>query len=214
MENQVVRIEEPGFCQNPDIVPVPEISNAALDEAFAIGAPPEVVRTADQLLPLLYEDVRRLARRERRTVGSRHTLQTTAVIHEAYLKLRKAEGFNDEGHFLRSAALAMRHVLINYARDRVAAKRGSGAAVVPLEEAPEAALPADESLLAVNDALGQLAALSPRLAHVVECRFFAGYSDNETAQALGLTERTVRRDWVKARAWLKEELGRASAAPA
>ncbi len=188
--------------------------DTVLDEAFALGAPPAVVRTADQLLPLLYQDVRRMARRERRAVGSRHTLQTTAVIHEAYLKLRNREGFNDEGHFLRAAALAMRHVLINYARDRVAAKRGSGAPLSPLDESPEVAIPTDESLLAVNDALGQLASLSPRLAHVVECRFFAGYSDDETAQALGVTERTVRRDWVKARAWLREELGRGEAASA
>jgi RNA polymerase sigma factor (TIGR02999 family) len=171
-----------------------------------IGAPPEVKQTAQQLLPLFYEDVRRVARRERRRVGAGETMQTTALIHEAYLKLHKSGSFNDQAHFLRSAALAMRHSLINYARDRVAAKRGAGAAVVSLDEATEVGAPGDQDLLEVNEALTRLAALSPRLAQVVECRFFAGYGDKETAQALGLTDRTVRRDWIKARAWLRREL--------
>jgi RNA polymerase sigma factor (TIGR02999 family) len=172
-----------------------------------IGAPPEVRRTAEQLLPILYDDVRRVARRERRRVGAGETLQTTALIHEAYLRLHKSGGFNDQAHFLRSAALAMRHCLINYARDRVAEKRGGGAAVESLDEAVEGGGSAEQNLLELNEALGRLAALSPRLAQVVECRFFAGYGDNETAQALGLTDRTVRRDWIKARAWLRRELG-------
>jgi RNA polymerase sigma factor (TIGR02999 family) len=171
-----------------------------------IGAPPEVKHTAEQLLPLFYEDVRRMARRERRRVGAGETLQTTALIHEAYLKLHKSGDFNDQAHFLRSAALAMRHSLINYARDRLAAKRGSGAVMVSLDEATEVGTAGDEDLLEVNEALGRLSVLSPRLAQVVECRFFAGYGDKETAQALGLTDRTVRRDWIKARAWLRREL--------
>jgi RNA polymerase sigma factor (TIGR02999 family) len=171
-----------------------------------LGAPPEIKRSAEQLLPMFYEDVRRIARRERRRLRAGETLQTTALIHEAYLKLHKSGTFNDQSHFLRSAALAMRHSLINYARDRAAAKRGSGAVAVPLDEAPEVGTPGDESLLEINEALTRLAALSPRLAQVVECRFFAGYDDKETAQALGLTDRTVRRDWIKARAWLRREL--------
>jgi RNA polymerase sigma factor (TIGR02999 family) len=171
-----------------------------------IGAPAEVKQTAAQLLPVFYQDVRRMARRERRRLGAGETMQTTALIHEAYLKLHKSGSFNDQAHFLRSAALAMRHSLINYARDRVAAKRGDGAPVVSLDEAGEVGAPGDEDLLEVNEALGRLSALSPRLAQVVECRFFAGYGDKETAQALGLNERTVRRDWIKARAWLRREL--------
>jgi RNA polymerase sigma factor (TIGR02999 family) len=181
----------------------------AFGDSGDIGTPPEVRQTAEQLLPLFYEDVRRMARRERRRVGAGETLQTTALIHEAYLKLHKSATFNDQAHFLRAAALAMRHSLINYARDRMAAKRGSGAAMVSLDEAFEVAGPADEDLIEINEALGRLAALSPRLAQVVECRFFAGYSDAETAQALGLTDRTVRRDWIKARAWLRRELAHA-----
>jgi RNA polymerase sigma factor (TIGR02999 family) len=192
-----------------------------LDKTLAatdpIGSPIEVVRTAESLLPLFYDEVRRIASRQRRTVLAGQTLQTTALIHEAYLKLRVAGDFNDHAHFLRSAALAMRHVLISYARYRTAAKRGGGEAIVPLNEegiledveiALEVDVSADGGLLDVNEALGRLAALSPRLAQIVECRFFAGYSDRETAEALGLTDRTVRRDWVKARAWLRRELAR------
>jgi RNA polymerase sigma factor (TIGR02999 family) len=180
----------------------------ALEQAVDIGAPPEVKRTAVELLPIFYEDVRRAARRERRRVGAGATLQTTALIHEAFLKLHKSGSFQNQAHFLRSAALAMRHALINYARDRVAAKRGSGAALMPLADAEEVRAPTDEGLLEVNNALGRLATLNPRLAQVVECRFFAGFGDAETAEALGLTDRTVRRDWIKARAWLRRELAR------
>jgi len=175
-------------------------------ESGDIGTPSEVKRTAEQLLPLFYEDVRRMARRERRRVGAWETLQTTALIHEAYLRLHKSPAFNDQAHFLRAAALAMRHSLINYARDRVAAKRGSGAFVESMDEALAVAGPGDADLIEINEALGHLAVLSPRLAQVVECRFFAGYSDADTAQALCLTDRTVRRDWIKARAWLRREL--------
>jgi RNA polymerase sigma factor (TIGR02999 family) len=182
------------------------LRSTALEHAVDIGAPPEVKRTAVELLPIFYEDVRRVARRERRRVGAGATLQTTALIHEAFLKLHRSGSFQNQAHFLRSAALAMRHALINYARDRVAAKRGSGAAVVPLVDAEEVRAPTDEGLLEVNDALGRLATLNPRLAQVVECRFFAGFGDAETAEALGLTDRTVRRDWIKARAWLRREL--------
>ena len=100
----------------------------------------------------------------------------------------------------------MRHILINHARDRVADKRGGGAQHLDIDDAPEIGIGEAHALVEINDALGRLAAMSPRLAHIVECRFFAGYTDEQTAQALGLTDRTVRRDWVKARAWLRREL--------
>ncbi len=186
--------------------------SSSFTEIGDVGSPTEVKRTAEELLPLFYDEVRRVAHRERRRVGAGDTMQTTALIHEAYLKLRRTEHFNDHGHFLRSAALAMRHSLINYARDRIAAKRGSGATVVSIDEAAEVGSTPDETLLEVNEALVRLAEMSPRLAQVVECRFFAGYGDEETAQALGLTDRTVRRDWVKARAWLRRELANSAAA--
>jgi RNA polymerase sigma factor (TIGR02999 family) len=102
----------------------------------------------------------------------------------------------------------MRHILINHARDRIAAKRGGSAAKLPLDLVEDVAVASDEILVEINEALMRLAALSPRLAQVVECRYFAGFDDAETAQALQLTDRTVRRDWVKARAWLRRELGR------
>ncbi len=175
-----------------------------------LGAPPEARRLAEQLLPLLYEDVRRVAQRERRRVSAGATLQTTALVHEAYLKLLNAARFNDGQHFLRAAALAMRHILINHARDRLAAKRGAGASHVALQDLVEEDTAEEAALVDINDALGRLALLSPRLAHVVECRFFAGFTDEETARALGLTDRTVRREWVKARAWLRRELSEAA----
>jgi RNA polymerase sigma factor (TIGR02999 family) len=171
-----------------------------------LGAPAETQRMAAALVPLMYQDLRRIARRERHRVNAGVTLQTTALVHEAYLKLEHLDSFNDSEHFLRACALAMRHILVNHARDRMASKRGGGVANIPLDEAPEVSGASDEVLLQINDALVSLAQLSPRLAQVVECRFFAGYDDAETARALRLTDRTVRRDWVKARAWLRREL--------
>ena len=179
-----------------------------IDQSEAIGASANVLHSASVLLPLLYSDLRRLARRERHRVRAGETLQTTALIHEAYLKLHDTALFNDRAHFLRASALAMRHILINHARDRIAAKRGGPEPKLSLDLAHDAAVASDESLVDINDALMRLAALSPRLAQVVECRYFAGFDDAETAQALQLTDRTVRRDWVKARAWLRRELGR------
>jgi RNA polymerase sigma factor (TIGR02999 family) len=172
-----------------------------------LGAPPETQRMAAALIPLMYQDLRRIARRERSRLRAGATLQTTALVHEAYLKLGHLESFNNDEHFLRACALAMRHILVNHARDRMAAKRGGGLANIPLDDAPEISGAPDEAVVKINDALLALAQLSPRLAQVVECRFFAGYDDDETARALSLTDRTVRRDWVKARAWLRREMG-------
>jgi RNA polymerase sigma factor (TIGR02999 family) len=172
-----------------------------------LGAPAETRRMATALMPLMYQDLRRIARRERQRVRAGVTLQTTALIHEAYLKLEHLDAFSDNDHFLGACALAMRHILVNHARDRMAIKRGGGASNISLDDAPEVGAAPDEMILKINDALLDLAQLSPRLAQVVECRFFAGYDDAETARALGLTDRTVRRDWVKARAWLRRELG-------
>lgn len=180
--------------------------DSSITAADGLGAPPEACRLAEELLPLLYDDVRLLARRERRRVSAGVTMQTTALVHEAYLKLLSAARFNDREHFLRAAALAMRHILINHARDRVADKRGGGALHLDIDEAPEIGIGEANALVEINESLGRLAAMSPRLAQIVECRFFAGYTDEQTAKALGLTDRTVRRDWVKARAWLRREL--------
>ena len=166
-------------------------------------------RSADSLMPAMYAEVRRLARCARLRVGADGTLQTTALIHEAYLRLRNSPEFNDRSHFLRAAAMAMRQVLVNYARDSLALKRGGGATHVPLEfaESERVSLESDDTLVAVHELLEHMAQLNPRLSLVVECRFFAGYTEPETAEAMGVDERTVRRDWVKARAWLRTQLG-------
>ncbi len=185
----------------------------SIDEAGAASAivwdeslPPAVRRLADELLPLFYADLKRLARRERARAGAGGTLHTTALVHEAYLKLRETRSWNDESHFFRAAALAMRHALINHAEARRAAKRGGGVPHLSLDQALEIGVASDEALLALDEALHRLARQSARLAQVVECRFFAGFDESETARALGLSGRTVRRDWTLARAWLYREL--------
>lgn len=163
---------------------------------------------AAQLAPLFYADLKRLARRIRSGVPAGETLQTTALIHEAYLKLQASPVWNDRQHFLRAAALAMRQVLVDDARARLADRRNGGERPLPLEAAAEVAAEApDERLVAVDEALQRLAGFSPRLARTVECRYFAGYTEAETAEALGVAVATVQRDWVKARSWLYRELG-------
>ena len=163
---------------------------------------------AAQLAPLFYADLKRLARRLRHGVGrGSETLQTTALIHEAYLKLHTTPAGNDRRHFLRAAALAMRQVLVDDARARLTGRRNQGEATLPLEAAEQVAAEApDDQVLAIDEALQRLAKFSPRLARTVECRYFAGYTEPEAAEALGVGIATVQRDWVKARAWLYREL--------
>jgi RNA polymerase sigma factor (TIGR02999 family) len=168
--------------------------------------PGELQRIAEELMPLYYADVKRMARSERRKAGAGDTLQTTALIHEAYLKLFRSPAFNDRAHFLRASALAMRHVLINHARENIAEKRGGGMVVESLTASNDVGASDDQSLLDIHEALERLAQLDVRLAQVVECRFFAGLDEADTALALGISDRTVRRDWIKARAWLRREL--------
>lgn len=155
---------------------------------------------AERILPLVYEDLRRLARRHlRREMGER-TIQATDLVHEAYLKFAGgALGAADRSHFLALASHAMRQVLVDHARSRLAAKRGGGVRAVTFTESVWTADFAPEELLALDAALGKL---EERQRRVVECRFFAGMEEKEIADALGVTERTVRRDWAKARAWL------------
>jgi RNA polymerase sigma factor (TIGR02999 family) len=176
------------------------------DEQSSGLAPETVQSLADELVPLFYQELRKLAHRERAKVGAGATLQTTALVNESYLKLRSAKGWNDDTHFLRAAALAMRHVLVNQAEARRAAKRGAGAEHLPLSAAEEIALQNDDLLLAVDEAVTRLAVHSARLAQVVECRYFGGHDEQTTARALNVSERTVRRDLVLARAWLHHEL--------
>jgi RNA polymerase sigma factor (TIGR02999 family) len=158
----------------------------------------------DRLLPLVYEDLRRVAHRQLDREGGGHTLQTTALIHEAYLKLAGGSvSATSRAHFLAIAARAMRQVLVDYARRRKAAKRGGGVISVTLGDEPQPADASADDLLALDEALQQL---DPRQRQVIECRFFGGMEEKDIAAALGVSERTVRRDWVKARAWLYQSL--------
>jgi RNA polymerase sigma factor (TIGR02999 family) len=175
------------------------------EPADASTAATSEAATAERLAPLVYQELRRIARRERLHLSGGETLSTTALINEAFVNLAGA-GFESRGHFLRYAAVAMRNVLIDRARMQLAAKRGSGVKPLELDEATDFVVVEDERLVHVHEALGRLAQLNERLAQVVECRFFAGYDEVETAEALGTSRRTVQRDWVMARAWLKREL--------
>lgn len=175
-------------------------------ETTALGEPPITVSAAE-LVPLFYADLKRLSRRVRRGAPGAETIQTTALIHEAWLKLHRTPSWNDRQHFLRAAALAMRQVLVDDARARLAESRNHGQRPLPMEAASEVAAEApDERLVAVDQALSELAAFSPRLAQTVECRYYAGYTEAETAEALGVGIATVQRDWAKARAWLFQQL--------
>jgi RNA polymerase sigma factor (TIGR02999 family) len=167
----------------------------------------DVRRIAAELLPAFYEQLRRIAKRTRVRYGAGHTMQTTALVHEAYLRLGQSRSFADETHFLRASALAMRHALINHAQSRMADKRGGGGPHVTLSQVADLSIDSDEGMLALNEAMERLASEMPRLADVVECRFFGGYGEEDTARALGVSLRTVQRDWLKARAWLFRELG-------
>jgi RNA polymerase sigma factor (TIGR02999 family) len=186
-----------------DDLPLPEEAFARLDGSSASA---DVRRIAAELLPAFYQQLRRIAQRTRARYGGGHTLQTTALVHEAYLRLGHSRSFVDETHFLRAAALAMRHALINYAQARMADKRGAGSQHVTLSHIGDMSIDSDEGLLALNEAMERLGREMPRLADVVECRFFGGYGEEDTARALGMSLRTVQRDWLKARAWLYREL--------
>jgi RNA polymerase sigma factor (TIGR02999 family) len=175
-------------------------------EEQSVPAGGDIRALADELLPVFYDELRRIGRRERRRVGAGVTLQTTALVNEAYLKLRTMKSWADDRHFLCAAALAMRHALVNHAKAELAQKRGKGAVHVSLTAAADIGVDSDQGLVALGEALEQLAAQSPRSARIVECRYFAGYSEPETARVLGISERTVRREWALAKAWLYREL--------
>ena len=174
-------------------------------------------RAADRLFPLVYEELRRIAHRQLRRERTGHTLGTTALVHEAYLKLvdiTRVE-WRDRVHFLSMAARAMRRILVDYARRHRAERRGGGVAPLALDDAPDQSVDAQaDELIALDEALTRLGELNPRLVQVVEYRFFAGMSEEESAEALAVTDRTVRRDWVKARGWLRQALGGAADLPA
>src|SRR5262249_43750703 len=150
-------------------------------------------QATELLVQVLYADLQRVAHRERRRrIGASETLGTTALVHEAYLKLAGRDVFKSRAHFLNTAALALRQVLATHARAPMRTKRGGGEAGVDLDSV-DVLVESDERIVALDEALTVLEKSAPRLARVVECRYFAGYSDAETALALGVTERTVER---------------------
>ena len=193
--------------------PSPE-DPAAITEALCAlrnGAPDGM----DRLAPLVYEQLRRIAHQQLRAEPAGHTLSTTALVHEAYLKLvdqTRAE-WQDRGHFFAVASGAMRRILVDYARRYRAARRGGGDDGAPVRpiSLDNTEIPAAEradALVALDEALERLGRLDERQARVVECRFFGGLSEAETAAALGISQRTVAREWVTARGWLYQELRR------
>ena len=162
------------------------------------------------LFDVLYRELRRLAESAMRAERSNHTLQPTALVHEAFLKLAGNQGrFESRAHFLGVAAAAMRRVLVDHARGRNAQKRGSGATLVTvndLDDLPRA--PEDIDLVVLDDALSRLTALDSRQGQIVELRFFGGLSVEETAAVVGVSERTIKREWQTSRAWLRREIAR------
>lgn len=163
---------------------------------------------ANQLFPSVYDQLRALAGRYFAGRDAGHTLQATAIVHEAYLKLvdQSSAKWNDRAHFFAIAATAMRQILLNHWRDRNAVKRGGGRQKFALDENIDIEVTADVDMIALDDALNELAQLDERKARVVELRFFAGLTVEEVAHVLGVSKTTVEGDWRMARAWLSKEL--------
>ena len=167
----------------------------------------------DRLVPLVYEQLRRVAHRQLEAERSGHTLSTTALVHEAYLKLvdQSRVQWQDRAHFFADASRAMRRILIDYARRHRAIRRGGQSDGTPpmpvsLDHVELPAAGRAEALLALDEALGRLGRVDERLAQVVECRFVGGLTETETATALGVSKRTVAREWAVAKGWLHQEL--------
>jgi RNA polymerase sigma factor (TIGR02999 family) len=162
-----------------------------------------------ELFGLVYEPLRRIARRQLASIRPGQTLQTTAVVHEAYIRLagREGQAWQDRVHFFAVAARAMRHILIDHARSRGYAKRGGGAPQVTLDEPRASSTQRPADVLALDEALQRLEAEDPRRSRVVELRYFGGLTNQEIAEVLKVSPATVERDWRYARAWLHQELG-------
>ena len=184
-----------------------------------MSGPSEITRLLDEcgsgngdaferLIPLVYDDLRRIAHRRLRAERNGHTLDTTAVVHEAYLRLAETpeSTWQDRAHFFAVCARVIRHVLVDYARRRGAVKRGGDAVHVPLREELAGRAPRISTLLSLEEALASLERHDERMARVVECRYFGGLTVKETAEALGSSRRTVERDWTRAKAYLYRAL--------
>jgi len=174
-------------------------------------------RALEVLLPQVYNELRRLARSHLRDQRPNHTLQTTALVHEAYLRLAREKSLHaeDRHHFLGIAAQLMRWILVDYERNRRAAKRGSGVTPVTLDSGavPQRSEGLDVDLLALDEALDRLAKLDRQQSQIIELRYFGGFSIEDTSQSLGISPATVKRSWASARAWLLREMRRGEARP-
>ncbi|HWH53013.1 MAG TPA: ECF-type sigma factor [Gemmatimonadales bacterium] len=203
---------------------MPRLSDSTRD-ALATDESMQGMHVLDRLFPVVYEELRRLAHRRLRSESPGHTLSTTALVNETYLKLAKERGgdFQSRERFFALAARAMRRILVDYARRHHAQKRmaqgerislagleGTDALLVTAAQVTERA----DLLIGLDDALDRLAEVDQRLARVVEYRFFTGLTEEETAELLGVSSRTVKRDWARARGWLLHELSGSRAAPA
>jgi len=168
----------------------------------------------DALMPLVYAELRRLARHYLQGERPDHTLQSTALVHEAYVRLAGQDPpqWQNRAHFFGVAAHVMRQILVDYARSHRAAKRGSGACKLTLGSASDQPLPVDVDVVALDDALNSLAEMDPQQSRIVELKFFAGLSIEDTAEVLGVSASTVKREWMTARAWLYRELDRSAPA--
>ncbi|HVN78465.1 MAG TPA: sigma-70 family RNA polymerase sigma factor [Terriglobia bacterium] len=165
-------------------------------------------QAASKLIPIVYGELRRLARHYMRQERQDHTLQTTALVHEAYLRLieQRQTNWQNRAHFFGIAAQLMRRILLDHARASHAGKRGGGEERLPLEEGLVFSTEKSVELIALDQALDRLAELSPRQSRIVELRFFGGLSVEETAEVMGIAPKTVKRDWSVARAWLHREV--------
>ena len=162
----------------------------------------------DRLMPLVYAELRKMARRHMARERPGHTIQTTALVHELYLRLVDQERvrWQDRAHFFAIAAQLMRRILVDHARKRLNIKRGANAAMVPLEAAGEVFAKRAAEVVAIDDAVKTLSAVDERKGRIVELRFFGGLSIEETADVLGVSAGTIMRDWTLAKAWLKREV--------
>lgn len=212
--DMIIGLDLPTRRTTMERVPKPRNSNRASNEGTS-----EVTRLLrafrngdrdafDRLFPHVYDTLRRVARRQLRGERKDHTLTPTALVHEAYLELARIGDlqFNDRGHFYSAAAQTMRHILIDYAVRRRALKRGGDRKEVPFEHVVLASEDHVEDLITLDQAMQRLEELDGRLVRVIECRFFAGLTIAETADALDISDATVSRDWQRARAWLNREI--------
>jgi RNA polymerase sigma factor (TIGR02999 family) len=187
--------------------------NSAMSQAGAVTLLLEAWRRGEakaleSLIPIVYEDLRGVARRYMRSEHPGHTLQATALVHEAFLRLTREQdrSWENRAHFFAVAAQIMRNLLVDHARAASRSKRGGGLAGLSLNEAPELTTTDPEGMLALDDALRRLAEAAPRASRIVELRYFVGLSNREVAAVVGTSEKTVTREWNTAKAWLRAEL--------